>query len=70
MRQSKFHRDIPACPYCGQPLMVVEVHGHSQCVICKNNVNPCCQGQQNCEESNESHQKVGNKSKKEVVDSG
>jgi len=50
--------------------MVVEVHGHSQCVICKNNVNPCCQGQESCEEPNENSKKVGNKSKKEMVDSG
>ena len=39
------------CPYCGQPLQVIEVHGHSQCSICKTNVAPCCSGEneQKCE---------------------
>ena len=48
VKQIKFHRDIPACNYCGKPLRVVEVHGHSQCSICKVNVDPCCSGEQ-CE---------------------
>jgi len=33
------------CPYCGQSSQTVFVHGHEQCVVCKTNVEPCCQGQ-------------------------
>ena len=33
------------CPYCGQSYQTVFVHGHEQCVVCKTNVEPCCQGQ-------------------------
>ena len=33
------------CPYCGQSSQTVFVHGHEQCVVCKMNVEPCCQGQ-------------------------
>ncbi len=39
------------CPYCGQSSQTVFVHGHEQCVFCKSNVAPCCQGEfgeQNC----------------------
>jgi hypothetical protein len=32
------------CPYCGQSSQIVFVHGHEQCVVCKTNVEPCCQG--------------------------
>jgi hypothetical protein len=32
------------CPICGQPLRLVEVHGHHQCALCGANVEPCCQG--------------------------
>ena len=32
------------CPYCGQSSQTVFVHGHEQCVVCKTNVEPCCQG--------------------------
>jgi predicted molibdopterin-dependent oxidoreductase YjgC len=33
------------CPYCGQSSQTVFVHGHEQCLVCKTNVEPCCQGQ-------------------------
>ena len=33
------------CPYCGQSSQTVFVHGHEQCVFCKTNVEPCCQGE-------------------------
>ena len=36
---------VKVCPYCGQSSQTVFVHGHEQCVVCKTNVEPCCQGQ-------------------------
>ena len=33
------------CPDCGQSCQTVFVHGHEQCVFCKTNVEPCCQGE-------------------------
>ena len=33
------------CPYCGHSSQTVFVHGHEQCVVCKTNVEPYCQGQ-------------------------
>jgi len=33
------------CSYCGQSSQTVFVHGHEQCVVCKTNVEPCCQGE-------------------------
>ncbi len=33
------------CPYCGHSSQTVFVHGHEQCVVCKTNVEPCCQGE-------------------------
>ena len=33
------------CPYCGQSSQTVYVHGHEQCVFCKTNTEPCCQGE-------------------------
>jgi len=35
----------PRCPYCGQPLEVVQVHGHGQCRRCGINIDPCCGGE-------------------------
>ena len=32
------------CPYCGQSCKTVFVHGHEQCVCCKMNIKPCCEG--------------------------
>ena len=33
------------CPYCGQSSKTIFVHGHEQCVFCKTNIEPCCQGE-------------------------
>ena len=33
------------CPYCGQSSQTVLVHGHEQYLVCKTNVESCCQGQ-------------------------
>ena len=33
------------CPYCGHSSQTVFVHGHEQCVVCKTNVEHCCQGE-------------------------
>ena len=33
------------CSYCGQSSQTVFVPGHEQCVVCKTNVEPCCQGE-------------------------
>ena len=35
------------CPFCGQTLAVVHVHGHGQCANCGTNVEPCCGGAAN-----------------------
>lgn len=32
------------CPRCGSPLTLVEVAGHSQCLVCKSVIEDCCQG--------------------------
>ncbi len=42
---SNNHSKVKVCPYCGQSSQTVFVHGHEQCVVCKTNVEPCCQGQ-------------------------
>jgi len=34
------------CPRCQGVLKTVEIHGHTQCIICKAVVEECCQGQQ------------------------
>lgn len=34
----------PWCPWCGQSLEVIWVHGHGQCRVCGTNVHPCCDG--------------------------
>ena len=39
------HKKGKVCPYCGQSSQTVFVHGHEQCVVCKTNVEPCCQGE-------------------------
>ncbi len=38
------------CPICHQQTPGVNVHGHVQCHICKNNIQPCCNGE-TCEPS-------------------
>lgn len=37
------------CPYCGSTRGFVYVHGHYQCNTCKQNVMPCCGGEQETE---------------------
>jgi hypothetical protein len=32
------------CPYCAAPTPLDYVHGHAQCVQCKMNIEPCCNG--------------------------
>jgi len=32
------------CPWCGEAVGVVLVHGHAQCVVCGMNVESCCEG--------------------------
>lgn len=34
------------CPWCGAPTPSDYVHGHAQCVHCKHNLEPCCEGEQ------------------------
>ena len=36
----------PRCPRCQGVLRTIEIHGHTQCEICKAVVEECCQGQQ------------------------
>lgn len=36
------------CLFCGQPVVLVHVHGHYQCPVCHTNALPCCDGD-NCE---------------------
>ena len=45
--QSSYNNNLKyrICLHCGQKSNTVFVHGHEQCVVCKNNVEPCCQGQ-------------------------
>ena len=44
-QKKESNMDERICPYCGQSSKTVFVHGHEQCVVCKTNVEPCCQGQ-------------------------
>ena len=39
------HSKGKVCSYCGQSSQTEFVHGHEQCVVCKTNVEPCCQGE-------------------------
>lgn len=36
------------CPMCHQPSEPVDVHGHVQCRVCGQNVDPCCSGENAC----------------------
>ena len=36
------------CVFCGQQVVLVHVHGHYQCPVCKTNAMPCCDGD-NCD---------------------
>ena len=47
-KPSSYHHSIGrVCPFCGRSSKTVFVHGHEQCVVCKINVEPCCQGEFN-----------------------
>lgn len=37
------------CPWCGQFVTLVWVHGHGQCPECGTNVDECCRGER-CEQ--------------------
>ncbi len=34
------------CQWCGQPSVIIWVHGHGQCSICGTNIDECCRGEQ------------------------
>ncbi|HNF02349.1 MAG TPA: hypothetical protein PLH62_08165 [Ferruginibacter sp.] len=36
------------CIFCNTPVVLVHVHGHYQCPVCKTNALPCCDGD-NCD---------------------
>ena len=36
------------CLWCNSQIQPILVHGHSQCPICKINIDPCCSGEQEC----------------------
>jgi len=36
--------DDSICPYCSQKTYLIWIHGHYQCVHCKNVVLSCCEG--------------------------
>gem|GEM_PF-4764551 len=55
------------CGYCGYFGEMVFVHSHYQCPRCKNNIAPCCEGE-NMEESND--EDTGNSTQKNNKDSG
>lgn len=46
------------CPYCNSPAGFDYVHGHYQCKVCKQNVMPCCGGEQesHIENTNENNE--------------
>lgn len=33
------------CPHCHHEAPTVMVHGHIQCLVCKQNISPCCSGE-------------------------
>jgi hypothetical protein len=33
------------CSLCNQETIPIEIHGHTQCSVCKGNYSPCCQGE-------------------------
>ncbi|MBO42704.1 MAG: hypothetical protein CMM28_03185 [Rhodospirillaceae bacterium] len=57
------------CPFCGHITPLDYVHGHAQCIICKTNIAPCCDGA-SCEAIGEHTQnrKGVNFSAKETLD--
>lgn len=34
------------CNWCGQPSIIIWVHGHGQCSVCGINVDECCRGEE------------------------
>lgn len=36
------------CLWCNSLIQPIVVHGHSQCPVCKINIDPCCSGEQEC----------------------
>lgn len=36
------------CNWCGRPTPMDYAHGHAQCVHCKTNIAPCCDGEIAC----------------------
>ena len=40
----KDSKETTFCPWCQRSSVVVYVHGHGQCSLCKTNIEPCCQG--------------------------
>lgn len=43
------------CPYCHSHAGFDYVHGHYQCKVCKQNVMPCCGGEQESDNYEDSH---------------
>lgn len=33
------------CNLCHKECVPIDVHGHTQCSVCKGNYSPCCQGE-------------------------
>ncbi len=33
------------CQWCSNEILPIDVHGHSQCPVCKTNIDPCCSGE-------------------------
>jgi len=33
------------CNWCNQPSVVVWVHGHGQCSVCRTTIDECCRGE-------------------------
>lgn len=38
------------CLWCGQPSIIIWVHGHGQCSACGYNVDECCRGESNIDQ--------------------
>lgn len=36
------------CDWCGRPTPLDYAHGHAQCLHCKTNIMPCCDGATAC----------------------
>ena len=50
-------REIQICPACNQATEIVFIHGHGQCSFCRNNIDPCCQGEMANEENKDNIKK-------------